>query len=169
MSNVRLARTNHFTRKNRKVSKGQPSHLPIGAKIAIVIVIAAYSASLFLNALLEPSGQDHVPGWGALAFGVAGVFSGNFAWFANPLFLSSLLALQVSGVRRALQLSMAASAIACQSFVGFNGGGFFPTYSRNQLEFGFYVWLASLIALTICLLILLGISASKAETDSLPR
>lgn len=123
--------------KRRVLARGRP--------IAIALACSLYVGALLTNALLDGTGVGHVRGIEILLTGWVGLVTLNFAWLANPLFLSALVTHCSGNYKLAAGLAGAAALVALRSFKGFDGHGFFPSYERDQLEIGFYLWLAALV------------------------
>ena len=127
-------------------ASSDPAQPPVaGEKIALSVVGALYLTSLFLHAAIDPSGASHVAGYQVLFTAWAGVIFGNLEWLANPLLMGGLLAYKFRKYQVAGALAGFAVLVACQSFFGFDGHQYFPSYAARQLELGFYVWLIALI------------------------
>jgi hypothetical protein len=138
-----------------------PKHRVLLSRGRLVVSFAAaalYASSLLSNALLEPDGVNHVRGIVVLMTGWVGVLSLNLSWYANPLFFAAMGAQSTGKYKLAAGFAVAALALGLQSLAGFNGGGFFPSYGRQQLELGFYVWLAALFIFALWTVVALGIS-----------
>lgn len=124
------------------------------AALAAVVCIL-YAVSLGLNAFRNPSGTSSTSGLEVLEIGWGGVVIGEFAWYANPLFVWALLAYWTRRYVVALRVSVAALLLACQSFAGVSGSQYIASFSASQLQTGFYIWFSALV------IFLLGVVAVR--------
>jgi hypothetical protein len=121
--------------------------------VAISVSVALYALSLRHPALLF---SDHPPltGFSVLAAGWCGALSLDFAWYANPAWLTAIICLLLGKVRVARIFSGASILLGLLSFTTkewwFNEGS--PT-AILSLGLAFYIWMSSLTILFLgCLL-----------------
>lgn len=131
--------------------KSKPGFLS-GAGCWGSLAIWLVSLFLFLLACFTPAmvfDKETWPGVQVLALGWQGVLLGQFAWFANPFWLLSLL---LAFLRRWL-LTLAATLVAALvaldalSFLGTTvplDEGFVNTMVFKSYHVGFYFWMASI-------------------------
>lgn len=109
--------------------------------------------------ILEYCGDDwNIPvaeihyGYQILLLGWFGLFAGIFAWLGNPLFVKTLLLIRTKRYQEALYIAIASFAVGLTAFmvhrVPRNEGGV-NDYIVDHLGIGYYVWLASFIALAV--------------------
>jgi hypothetical protein len=97
---------------------------------------------------------DSYYGYRVLLTGLLGIFVGVFAWFATPLMLLAVLLSTFKKHLAATILSVAAVVLGLQSFileaVPFNESSMDPGNLNfvDYLGLGFYLWMASLVALS---------------------
>lgn len=112
------------------------------------IALALWVASLALTGIVLYAKQQRMIGAEILAMGWLSPLVGNFAWFANPLFLWSLLRLQAK--RSAVGLAMLSLLLSLDTFRLSNylldeGGGSTQVYGYG---WGVVLWFAALCVLT---------------------
>jgi hypothetical protein len=112
-------------------------------RILLTAAAVAYVASLFLPGILTSSQALH--GIYILWNGWMGPLVGEFAWYANPLFLLAAWLILRDRVNPARICAFLSLALGLTSFFAkewwFNEGSGTPIQS---LDLGFYVWLLSL-------------------------
>jgi hypothetical protein len=114
-----------------------------------VVVTLLFLISLTLPAIIF-SDNDFHRGFAVLIYGILGALAGDFAWFANPLFLAALVtfsarAFSVSGVMALMCVGLASTSFyAKAALVTFS-----TPATIKSLASGFYVWLASFVVLLI--------------------
>lgn len=108
-----------------------------------------YLISLFLPAFLLPWGRT-MKGIVVLAYGWWGPFMGQFAWFANPLYVFSNIFLFSGKYSKAFVCGAIALLLALQSFtvkeIYENEGS---STKVLGLKVAFYVWLSALFIVTL--------------------
>jgi hypothetical protein len=144
-----------------------------GAEVGVVLACLA----LFLVACAAPALEfldtnakslNVMQGFQILLMGWMGVFVGQLAWFANPLFALGLLLLSLRRRTAALVCGTGAMLAAGDTFVLFsqqlpaNEGGVGKLILQH-LRAGFYFWAAALVLLPLGALIL------RHRTESLQK
>jgi len=113
----------------------------------IVLAVILFLSSLGLNTLILSQGDSSfLMGFVCLLFGFS-----YLAWFANPLFLMSILLLSLDRSRMALATSAASLILAATTFLiqkaPFNEAGHMANVVGYGL--GFYLWIASMSAILL--------------------
>lgn len=126
---------------------GQPRLPRPSAKALSLVALTLWVASLALTGLVLYAKQERVTGAAILAFGWLSPLVGNFAWFANPLFLWSLLRLRFG--KPAVGLALLSTLLSLDAFrfsryLLDEGGATTPVYGYG---WGFVLWLAALLVL----------------------
>ncbi|MEW6131241.1 MAG: hypothetical protein AB1757_29700 [Acidobacteriota bacterium] len=133
--------------------------------IAILICLASYFIACVLPVLefIKEDGTSYsdglMRGFAALVAGWAAVFIGQFAWLANIFWALSLLFLLFRGWIASVLCSLFAIVVALQTFMLFsqkvpaNEGATFYLQLK-EIKIGFYFWLVSFLAVTVCALVL---------------
>jgi len=126
---------------------GQPHRPRPSAKTLSLVALTLWAASLTLTGLVLYDKQERITGSAILASGWQSPLVGNFAWFANALFLWSLFRLQ-SG-KPAVGLALLSTLLSLDAFrfsrYPLNeAGGSTPVYGYG---WGFVLWLAALFVL----------------------
>jgi len=117
------------------------------AKTLSHVALSLWVASLALTGLVLYAKQQRMTGVGILALGWLSPLIGNFAWFANPLFLWSLLRLRFGKPAVGLALLsvlLSLDAFRFSKYLLNEGGGSTPVYGYG---WGFVLWLAALLVL----------------------
>lgn len=117
----------------------------ISGNYLVFISFILYIVSLFLTAAMAKNGEI-VTGLYLLLFGWAGIIGGVIAWYANPLYVISIILLLFKKHKVALILLVISVVIALQSFIGIPMQNF---YNSGSPSTGFYVWELSFIILSI--------------------
>jgi len=118
-------------------------------------LILGFAAVLYAASLFMPAGvwfQDPDRGFEYLLFGWMGLFAGVFCWLANPCALITILLIAAKKYKLAVGFSVIAVLFAGSTLIysaarfhiAFDAGGTFGTPA-----IGFYLWLTSLILLSI--------------------
>jgi hypothetical protein len=116
--------------------------------VAPVAIAAVWAASLALPAV-EAAGRVF-SGLDLLLRGWEGAPRGVYAWFANPLFVIALVASFSKRDAAATVLAGLAAVLGATSFFTEDLlRSRMSSVPRIQLEIGFYVWLAALVALVL--------------------
>lgn len=118
------------------------------------LVVFSSSVLLFLVACVTPAmvfDRETWPGAQVLALGWQGIFLGQFAWFANPFWLLSLLLVFFRRWILTLGATLLAILIALDalSFLGTKvplDEAFVNTMIFQSYHVGFYFWVASITA-----------------------
>ncbi|MFJ4144825.1 hypothetical protein [Pseudomonas sp. NPDC089734] len=85
----------------------------LSSEVLSIMALMLWIISLFLPVAVS-SKNEITPGWLALYMGWAGIGIFQFAWFANPFFLISLIRLQIS--RSAVELAVIALLLSLNTF-----------------------------------------------------
>jgi hypothetical protein len=118
----------------------------------VVASAALYALSLGLPALREVGlGVPAERGYVIFATGWAGLLIRQFAWFANALWVASLVYLQLRRWKAAAVAASLAVLVAADSFVLYSTGIVSDSGSKIpiRLMVGFWVWWASLWVLAV--------------------
>ena len=104
----------------------------------------------------KPEGNTIMTGATVLANGWAGLFSGVFGWYANPLWLLGLILAFIGKPKLGAASAVLAIAIACTTFSTFGKSIGTDEAGQNYIKLvrllpGCYVWLASLAVVPVCL------------------
>ena len=115
--------------------------------VGIVLAAVLFLSSLGFNTLLLSHGDSSfLMGFVCLLFGFS-----YLAWFANPLFLVSIVLLSLNRLRMALAASTASLILAATTFliqkVPYNEAGHMANVVGYGL--GFYLWIASMSVLLL--------------------
>jgi len=135
-----------------------------GAEIGVVLACLV----VFLIACAAPAlefrdtntaAPNVMQGFQVLLMGWLGVFAGQLAWFANPLFATGLLLLSLRRRTAALVCGTVAVLVAGDTFVLFSqqlpaNEGDVGKLILQHLKAGFYLWAAALVLLPLGALIL---------------
>jgi len=119
-------------------------------RIMAAVLVVAYGVSLIAPAAHGARGPaDVLPGYMVLLIGFLGPLQGQFAWWANPPLVGSILAL-AAGVRVPNWVSLTAVALACDSLLWRrmqtdNG----PSTDLLTPGWGMWVWLGAIAALAL--------------------
>lgn len=113
----------------------------------IVLAAVLFLSSLGLKTLLLSHGDSSfLPGFVCLLFGFSYV-----AWFANPLFVASIILLSINRSGMALVTSTASVILAATTFLiqkaPFNEAGHMANVVGYGL--GFYLWIASMCVIVL--------------------
>lgn len=127
----------------------------------IVLAAVLFLSSLGLKTLLLSHGDSSfLPGFVCLLFGFSYV-----AWFANPLFVASIILLSINRSGMALATSTASVILAATTFsiqkAPFNEAGHMANVVGYGL--GFYLWIASMCG--IVLTSVFSATVGKAKRD----
>lgn len=124
-----------------------PRRLFPSAKTLSLLALALWIVSLALTGIVLYAEQERMTGAAILALGWLSPLVGNFAWFANPLFLWSLLRLRFG--KPAVGLALLSTLLSLDAFrfseyLLNEGGATTPVYGYG---WGFVLWLAALLVL----------------------
>lgn len=119
--------------------------------MSLLISGALYLASCALPCLRWTNGNS-IAGWEALLFGWMGVFYGQFAWLANPLYLVALLGSIFGRGRWVTVVSLACVFLGLFTVTLFFAGVPADGSNVNQLRLqtlgpGAWLWMASFLLL----------------------
>ncbi len=128
-------------------------------------IVPIASASIFLVACCLPAlefnkenASDVLSGASVLGVGWSGIFAGVFGWYANPIWLLGVVMAFLNKPKLAAIAAIVAFAVGCTTFTMF--GRVLPADEGNvthmtlvRLLPGAYLWLASLLAPALALLI----------------
>ncbi len=117
----------------------------IAENYLVLISLILYIVSLFMTAAVATNGEI-INGLFLLLFGWAGIIAGVIAWYANPLYIISIILLLCKKYKAALILLVISVVIALQSFIGIPMENF---YNQGTPSTGFYLWELSFIIVTI--------------------
>ncbi len=118
------------------------SFFQLASNISIFMGLLCFTVALFLPALYTSS--EDIYGFWVLVTGWMGLAILQFAWFANPLNLLSLL-LTHQNPRIAFLIGVLSMIVACNAFYFYEiptGINYEKTYIR-EFGLGFYTWIAS--------------------------
>jgi hypothetical protein len=120
---------------------------------ALAPSIICYAAACSTPAL-ELSGKEHTYLFGVLAlfYGPLVVLIGQFAWFANPVWLIALLLVLAGRLRAGIVASLLAFVVATHAWALFGreipgDEGGVTKYYLKSMQIGFYLWLLTFILL----------------------
>ena len=129
--------------------------------------VVAYGASLQMTAL-QVSGRD-LSGTYVLARGWLGVFTGDLAWFANPLYLLALVLVLFKCYRSGACAALVGAAVGLLSA---SADAWWFAENRGTpidgLGLGFQVWEASFLLLFLGALVLWLASGYSSRPKPLP-
>lgn len=120
----------------------------------VLYVIACCLPALEFKNSGSAVATDVMLGLRALAVGWSGIFAGVFAWYANPAGLVSLILMVLRKPAPSLVFAVIAIALASTTFLLIgrelpgDEGGVTKTTVVKLLP-GFYVWMASIVAVPV--------------------
>jgi hypothetical protein len=129
-------------------SSASQTHRPLpSARTLSIVALSLWVASLALTGLVLYAKQQRMTGAEILAMGWLSPLMGNFAWFANPLFLWAFIRLQTR--KSAVALTVLAILLSLDTFRLSNylldeGGGSTSVYAYG---WGVVLWFAALCVL----------------------
>jgi hypothetical protein len=132
----------------------------------IVLAVVLFLSSLGLKTLLLSHGDSSfLLGFVCLLFGFSYV-----AWFANPLFVASIIFLSLNRSGMALATSTASVILAATTFLiqkaPFNEAGHMANVVGYGL--GFYLWIASMCVILLTSVFSATVGKAKRGTASTP-
>lgn len=142
----------------------------IGVALGCLVLFGVACAAPALEFLdTNASSLNVMQGFQILLMGWMGVFVGQLAWFANPLFALGLLLLSLRRRTAALVSGAVAVLVACDTFVLFSqqlpaNEGDVGKLILQHLKAGFYLWAAALVLLPLGALIL----RQRTESPQVP-
>jgi hypothetical protein len=132
----------------RKPTPPESRHPRLSSRVLTFIALALWVASLTLTGIVLYAKQQRMLGAEILATGWLSPLVGNFAWFANPLFLWSLLRLQnkkPAGGMAMLSVLLSLDTFRLSNYLLDEGGGSTQVYGYG---WGVVLWFAALCVLT---------------------
>lgn len=127
-----------------------------GIRLAFVgTSLVLYVAACVLPALVfvSPNGQQNTDGFSALVIGWAAPLFGQFAWYANLLFILSIIGL-LRGWRITILLVALSLLLAADTFMLYSQRVPADESGNNYMTFqyptiGFYLWIASMVVIGV--------------------
>lgn len=121
----------------------------VGISLVLYILACVLPALVFIG----PNGQQNMDGFSALVIGWAAPLFGQFAWYANPLLLLSIIGL-MRGWRITILLVALSLLLAADTFMLYSqrvpadeSGSNYMTFQYPAI--GFYLWIASMVVIGI--------------------
>jgi hypothetical protein len=117
--------------------------------VVALVVLVMFCVSLSLPAIIF-SDNDYHRGFSVLIYGILGVLAGDFAWFANPVFVGAYIAFcarafAVSGFFSLICVGLAATSYTAKSaLISFSSPA-----TIKSLASGFHLWMASFVVLLV--------------------
>src|SRR6058998_1091754 len=131
----------------------------------IVLAAVLFLSSLFFKTLrLSRGDSSFLIGFACLLFGFS-----YLAWFANPLFLASIILLSLNRSRMALATSTASVILAATTFLiqkaPFNEAG----HMANVVGYGpgFYLWIASISVIFVTSVLSITVGRQRCRSSDL--
>jgi len=124
-------------------------HIPVLLRTSVTGMIGAVHIASFGLPVFQVGGGRVIMGYEVALFGGFGIFSGVMGWFANPFFWLGVLFLACGSIRTGSSLAvvgllLALTTLLLKNLVVDESGSWRPITGHGP---GFYVWLASYIAL----------------------
>jgi hypothetical protein len=142
-------------------TQAKPTELPVDAvhpinRLFIWFFILLWTISLALPGVIKNGGsQISEPGFIFLMIGWGGLIQGIFSWYANPLAFIAVRALFSNNFQKAVVCSLLSIPLALQAllFQGEQIGYIDSTGPFGVLSYGYYLWVLSLVYLSVLCLV----------------
>jgi hypothetical protein len=122
--------------------------------VVAVVALVMFCVSLALPAIIF-SDNDYHRGYAVLIYGILGSLAGDFAWFANPVFIGAYITFCARAFAMSSLFSLVCVVFAATSYTAKSALiSFSSPATIKSLASGFYLWMASFVVLLVASVLL---------------